>query len=114
MAEGLLIPIAFFAATVLIVYIIYTTRNRERMAMIEKGADPKMFQDVSKRSSSSLKPALFLIGIGLGVLMGSWLHSYSRMEEPVAFISMMILFGGIGLLVYYFIEGKKLQQKSDE
>jgi predicted MFS family arabinose efflux permease len=81
------------------------------MAMIEKGVDPSLFHEESKRKSvSSLKPALFLIGIGFGFLFGYLLDDWGVVSEEASFISMIILFGGLGLLLYYFIEGKKLQE----
>jgi predicted MFS family arabinose efflux permease len=79
--------------------------------MIEMGVDPSKFQSERKAASiSSLKPALFLIGIGMGVLFGYLMHDWFGVPEVVAYTSVIILFGGFGLLLYYFVEGKKLQE----
>ena len=39
MDEEILIPLSLFAAIFGMVYLYYTTRNKERLALIEKGAD---------------------------------------------------------------------------
>ena len=37
--EEILIPLGLFASVVLVVYIYYNGRNKERLALIEKGAN---------------------------------------------------------------------------
>ena len=39
----ILIPISLFLMIFGIIYLYYSTRNRERMALIEKGADASIF-----------------------------------------------------------------------
>ena len=104
--EGILVPIAIFAMTFGIVYIIVTARNRERMALIEKGADPKLFESI-KRSAKfrTLKFGLLLVGVGLGVFFATLLIS-SGMEGEAAYPAMICVFGGAGLLVAYQMEQK--------
>jgi hypothetical protein len=41
---GILIPFAFFALVFASLYVYLTTRNKERLALIEKGADPALFK----------------------------------------------------------------------
>ena len=43
-----MIPLAFFASVVLVAYMFYSTRNKERMALIEKGADASLFRSGRK------------------------------------------------------------------
>ena len=43
MDEEILIPITMFAAIFGIVYLYFSTRNKERLALIEKGADASIF-----------------------------------------------------------------------
>ena len=42
--EEILVPIALFAMIFGIVYVGASTRHKQVMAMIEKGADPALFQ----------------------------------------------------------------------
>ncbi|MFY0625475.1 MAG: hypothetical protein JXR07_04215 [Reichenbachiella sp.] len=109
MGVEIVVPVVLFlsVAAVLIVYRKFA--NEERLALIDKGSDAKIFQ-----SDSNAKPALrfslLLIGAGLGILMGNILSGMFR-EEEAAYFSMIFLFGGFGLLTAYFIE-KKSNDKS--
>ncbi len=103
--ETLLIPIGFFAAVVLILWVYYTNRNKERMALIEKGADATLFKTKGKKIPT-LKLGMFLIGIGIGILMGNVIAVSTTLEEPVAYFSMIFLFGGLSLVVNHLMEKK--------
>ena len=94
-----------------IMYVYYTTRNRERMALIEKNADPSILKPGSNGSFKlfAIKFGMLLMGIGLGILSGSILNTTTVLGEEVAFFSMVFLFGGAGLFTSYFV-GKKLQK----
>ena len=92
----------------------YTTRNKERLALIEKGADASMFKignEPGQRGSGGsifnvLKVGLFLIGAGLGVAIGYFLGTID-MDEGAAYPSMILVFAGLGLVIYYLITRKK-------
>jgi len=102
----ILVPLAFFAMVFGIVYIVVTARNREKMLLIEKGTDPKLFESVKKSSVGGiLKWALLLVGVGLGIFIASMLVE-AGMNEPASYFGMICLFGGIGLLVAYKIDHK--------
>jgi hypothetical protein len=92
-------------------YVYYTTRNRERMALIEKNADPSILKSASNGSFKlfPIKFGMLLMGIGLGILFGSILLATTVLKEEVAYFSMIFLFGGAGLFASYFV-GKKLQK----
>ncbi|PTN07517.1 DUF6249 domain-containing protein [Mangrovibacterium marinum] len=108
MLEDILIPISFFAFIFASIYIHLTTRNKERMAMIEKGADPSLFK--SKAGGSmffTLKAGLLFIGVAIGVLFGSLLANAAGMDEGTAYVSMIFLFGGIALVIGYRLQSKK-------
>lgn len=94
--------IVFFATIFAIAYFYFKTKNKERMAMIEKGIDPNVHNPKSN-SSSILKWGFILVGIGLGYLSSAYL-------AIPAFIS-MIMFGGIGLISFYFIAPKLNKDK---
>ena len=104
---GVLIPFAFFALVFASLYVHLTTRNKERLALIEKGASPELFKTKSNSGSEflSFKLGLFLIGIALGVIAGYYLQE-AGMDDTAAYFSMIFLFGGIGLVVSYLLHGK--------
>jgi len=103
---AILVPVTCFAMIFGIVYVIVTARNRERLSLIEKGADPKLFESVKRTSTGGiLKWGLLLVGIGLGTFFAMLLVQ-SGLEEG-AYPAMICLFGGAGLIVAY-----KMEQKS--
>jgi hypothetical protein len=105
-AVGILVPLAFFAMLFGIVYMTITARNRERMAMIEKGADASLFEAKKKPNNGGyLKLGMFLFGIGLGILMGYFLTT-SGMDEDAAYPAMIFVFGGLGLIVSHLYQQK--------
>lgn len=87
--------------------------NAERMAMIDKGLDPTFFATKKKGgSSATLRVALLLIGVGVGILGGfildELLNPGFRMGgNPIPYFMMVFIFGGLGLLSAYLIEEKK-------
>jgi len=94
-----------------VMYVYYTTRNRERMALIEKNADPSILKPASNGGFKlfAIKFGMLMMGIGLGILFGSILDATTVLEEEVAFFSMVFLFGGAGLFASYYV-GRKLQK----
>ena len=106
MAAGILVPLFAFLFIFGIVYVYITARNKERMSMIEKGADASMF--VTKRNyfAMTLKFGMLLVGVALGILMGSLIDEYTTLPEPVGYFSMIFLFGGIALIANSIIQKK--------
>ena len=102
-----IIPVAFFV----VVYGIFQlyVRRKERLALIEKGLTAAIFNSESN-VSPSLKYGIFCIGIAIGFLMGEILAEFTHLNEGIAYLSMIFLFGGIGLVVYYFIAKKHVRK----
>lgn len=113
MASDILITLIVFSSLFGIVFVFLTTRNKERLALIDKGADAKLFNSGKKLSFGELvlNLALLAIGIGTGVLVGA-MFEQGGMEEGVAFTSSIFIFGGIGLMASFFLN-RKLSQKID-
>jgi Na+/H+-dicarboxylate symporter len=107
--EGIIVPIVFFALVFGIVYIALSARNKERMALIEKGADASIFYSGKKARGSGkwvLTLGIVIVGIALGVLVGYFLEN-GGMKDDVAYPASIFLFGGAGMIAAYFI-GKKI------
>ena len=107
-AGEILIPLIVFAALFGTVFVIVSARNRERMAMIEKGYEFK--KEKKPISFLSIKTGIFFIGVALGLFLGYLLKEYTIIDEVIAFFSMVLLFGGISLVVNHFI-ALKLDKK---
>lgn len=111
MQVEILVPLAFFALVFGLWYIYVTTRNKERLALIEKGADPSLFKSKADVFSGyrTFKLGLFLVGIALGILAGYFLTEGGMEEEP-AYFAMIFLFGGLGLVVSFLLQKKFIKE----
>jgi hypothetical protein len=100
--------LTFFGSLFAVLYFYFTTRNRERLALIEKNADPALFkvEPTNVFKKFSIKIGMLFIGGGFGVLVGNILTVSTRLEEPVAYISMIFMFAGAGLILSYFVARK--------
>jgi hypothetical protein len=100
--------LTFFGSLFGILYFYYTTRNRERLALIEKNADPALFKTEPTNifKKFSIKIGMLFVGAGIGVLVGNILTVSTRLEEPVAYISMIFIFAGAFLIGSYFVARK--------
>ena len=112
--EPVLIPLIVFSSIFGIAYVFLNTRNKERMSLIEKGADASLFATKKNhRSNLTLKFGMLAVGIGVGILIASILETYTILDEEVAYPSMIFLFGGLFLVANAMIEKKdKVDQES--
>ena len=102
--EEILIPISFFIAIFGIVYLYLSTRNKERLALIEKGADASIFMKGRSHTAPVWKVlilnlALLLMGIGLGTFIASLLDSYSSLDNDAIYPAVIFFTAGAGLFV---------------
>ncbi|MEY2949648.1 MAG: DUF6249 domain-containing protein [Saprospiraceae bacterium] len=99
MNEEIVIPLGFFAAVFGVFYMYLSTRNKERMALIEKDANARMFQSGNANSNKQIILSIgFLgIGIGLGVLVGG-IFEQLGLSDSVAYPASIFIFAGLGLV----------------
>jgi hypothetical protein len=107
MDNEFLVPISFFAMVFGIVYI--AIKRKERRQLIEKGIDASVLEP-KRNVPSSLKWGMVLVGIGIGILLGKIISANTTMGEEGSTFSMMCLFGGLALVIYYFME-RKIEKK---
>jgi len=113
--EAVLVFISLFVVIFGIFYLHYSTRNKERLALIEKGAEASIFFSAKAQKKTNvpiwkvliLNLSVLLMGIGAGVFIGSVLNAYTLIEEGVAFTGSIFLMAGLGLFIG-FIQSKKL------
>lgn len=98
-----IVGIAFFA-TVYGIFHLYV-RRKERLALIDKGLTASIFNQEAD-FSPSLKYGLLCIGVAIGFLVGGILETTTALEEGIAYVSMVFLFGGLALVIYYFMSKK--------
>lgn len=105
----ILVNLGLFAMIFGIVYL----NKRERMAMIERGMDPRRYKPQSA-PYQNLKWGLLLIGAGLGLFIAAMLDKtvFASMKDNEAFyFSLIAIFGGLGLFISYLIEKKEVIDK---
>ncbi|MGK0391826.1 MAG: hypothetical protein ACI94Y_004593 [Maribacter sp.] len=113
-----LIPISMFvsgaAMIIITTYINRTAKHKERMALIENGADASIFEKPKKvkgkrnkpNSYSALKFGMLAVGLGLGLVSGALLNIIID-AEPLPHFAMMLICGGSALIGYYNIVAKR-------
>jgi O-antigen/teichoic acid export membrane protein len=101
-----IIVITFFAMLFGLGYL----RNRESMAMIERGMDPRRYRPHAA-PYQTLKWGLLMIGAGLGLFIAFMLDRLvfgNRGPYNFAlYYSLIAIFGGLGLFISYLIEKKE-------
>ena len=90
--------------TIIVSYFMIT-KNQERIRLIEKGINPDEGQSIAEyQKRTSLKNGVLFIAFALGLFAGYMLETYCpKMDDFVAYVSMILLFGGIGFLINFFI-----------
>ncbi len=102
---ALMIPICGVLAPFIMIVFLRRYENAERMAMIDRGMNPyqqKKSRDVNP--AGALRWGLLALGAGLGLLVGSFLARYTAIDEEAAYFSMLLIFGGLGLLLSYLVQ----------
>jgi hypothetical protein len=114
--EDILIPMSFFLAVFGIVYLFLSTRNKERLALIEKGADAGIFMKGRQQGPSAVKViilnlSLLLMGIGVGVFIAMLLATYTRLDRDAIYPATIFMMAGLGLFIGFYMT-KKLEKET--
>jgi hypothetical protein len=113
--EVLVAFIALFATVFGIYYVHITTRNKERMALIDKGADASLFNTGKEGQVSlfnwnkfTLKIGMLFMGVAVGIIVGAILNSFVYIPQGPGpeYVSMIFFFGGLSLVLFYLIDRK--------
>jgi hypothetical protein len=109
-----LVPITLFTAGFAMIFGIRYLINKERMALIERGINPKEGQSAPK-PFISLKIGLLLMGLGFGLLIALFTVLTAKIngdESAAVYFGCVLIFGGLGLIISYVIEKKWLDQQN--
>ena len=99
MITGIIINVAMFVTIILAVYFTTKAKNKERMALIEKGADVSEIYRKKENPNSFFKSGVVLIGVALGLVFAVIISNLGWLPVVVAYFSMILLFGGFAILV---------------
>lgn len=106
MVEEVIIPIVsivgFFGSIILYVYLFFSSRHKERMALIQSGRDAGIFRkDKSGNSWQALKFGMVGFMGGVGILLG-YLLERAGLPGVVAYFSMILILSSFGLILFYW------------
>ena len=100
---GMVISLGFF----IMIFGIVHLYKKERMAMIERGMDPRRYKSLSA-PFQNLKWGLLLIGAGLGLFLAYLLDrtafKTTQDDNEAIYFALIAIFGGAGLFLSYRIE----------
>ena len=102
---SIIVPIALFSAVFGVVYVFIMTRHREKMYLMEHQLDreeygPRLFSSIYQ----TLKVGILMISLAIGLLAANYLEETYWVDEEFAYPFCLLLFGGIGLIIHFFIE----------
>ena len=95
-----------------IFYLYLSTRNKERLSLIEKGAYASIFGKGQQYTAQIWKVlvinlAFLLMGVGLGVFIASLLDNYTSLDSDAVYPAVIFFMAGLGLYIG-FTQTKKL------
>jgi len=114
MEAAILVPISLGIGVFVMIVFLRKYENDERMAMIQKGINPGNVSRQRTNPSGTLRFALLAIGAGVGLLVGNVLETTTSLDDEVAYFSMVLLFGGLGLLTAYLLQSKQEEKEKRE
>jgi hypothetical protein len=110
----ILIPLSAIVGGLTMIIFLRYFENVERMAMISKGMNPHENQKRRRISpDNTLRIGLLLFGAGIGLMIGSMLEHFAHFYGDGIQISLIMVFGGAGLLLSYLIQMRN-EKKSQE
>jgi hypothetical protein len=104
-AAAIAIPIVAIVGGLTMIIFLRYFENVERMAMISKGMNPLENQKRRRISpDNTLRVGLLLVGAGIGLFLASCLEQAWPNYGDGIHISLVMIFGGAGLLLSYMIQ----------
>lgn len=107
--EPAVIVLIVFGSCGAILWKFFDSRHKERMAMIDKGVSASTLKGgftYQPSTLGSLKWGLVALFAGLGILFANYLDEVMDWGDA-AYPSMILIFGGVSLIVFYAIAARK-------
>ena len=112
-----LIPIFLFGGAAAVLWKFFDARHKERMNIIEKGLVKEDLKYLYSRTMwktnpySALKYGMLAAFIGVGILISAFLSQMFYVHEDQITTGIIFLFGGLGLVTFYAISRKRLDEE---
>lgn len=105
---GIFAIVFFFSSIMLLIIMYFTTRHKERMALLEYDRDVSVFTKEKQVRRSTLKWGLVLAGAGVGLFLGSVFAEFGLDEDTIT-AAFLFMGAGAGLLSYYVLSRREEQ-----
>lgn len=110
----IIVPVMFLTFFGMVYYYL-TTRNKERLALIEAGADAKLFKNAANNWYFIIVLGLLAIGISLGAAFGMMVeHIADGKNHEQGYVIGIFLFAGLSLLASFFLIRKIKKQDGEQ
>jgi len=96
-----------------IAYYYFTTRHKERMAIIETGQSPDLFKKQGQWLYFLLTLGIISIGIAFGIIAGTFIQQLINTHGFWIVSSSILVFLGISLIICYLILKSQFDKKKD-
>lgn len=106
---GIIITLGLFATIFFAIYYTIQARNKERLALIEKGHDITSIYKKRENKNGFFKLGFIFIGIALGLIFGIFFGKIGLIPLQYSILSMMLLFGGGAILLANYLILKEKQ-----
>ncbi len=113
-SELIILPVMFLTFFGMVYYFLLT-RNKERLALIEAGADAKLFKSAASNVNNwyfVIVLGLLAVGVSLGTSLGFAIESMGFSNSDAGYVIGIFLFSGLSLLASFFLIRKI--KKEDE
>ena len=120
--EAASVFVVLFAGIFGVLYYYLLSRHKERILLIEKGADAKLFKTGPKKGSYffAMLIGILLICLSLGFVFGAIFERYlididiiGHSGTPLPYFMMIFMMLGIGFIVSFFLHKKMIVDKKD-
>ena len=109
---ALAVTLIFGSIPAIIISLIYFKNRRiERTALIAAGMDVSVFESKKPKHYLTLKYGMLLVGLAVGLILGGVLEANTVMNEAAAYVSMVLLFGGLSLIIFYAMFKNEMLEK---
>lgn len=108
---ALVVPIIAIVCFTGLIAILRKLENDERMAMIEKGLTPPQKESMRVNPASALRWGCLFMGVGFGIFIANLIDNSREEDAGALYPALILFFGGLGLLVSYYIQ-LKLDEKN--
>lgn len=96
-----------FIITGAITFYYLRNQHKEKLELIKKGESIVHQDALQQMKFRTLSKGIISISIASGILIAHLLNTYTILTPIVSYVSMILLFFGIGSLVFYYIVKNK-------